>query len=108
MGYVYLLLQIDSDGLESHKIGITKNDPNKRVKQLATGNAFTIRLLRQYESENYLKVERWMHRKHFATKTEAKNEWRTLPAEAVFSFLDDCKEADDTIKFLKENNSLYD
>jgi hypothetical protein len=36
MGYVYLLLQIDFDGNESYKIGITKNDPNKRVKQLQT------------------------------------------------------------------------
>ena len=36
MGYVYLLLQIDFDGNCSHKIGITKNDPNKRLKQLQT------------------------------------------------------------------------
>ena len=36
MGYVYLLLQTDIDGHESHKIGITKNDPELRVKQLQT------------------------------------------------------------------------
>jgi hypothetical protein len=108
MGYVYLLLMVDNSGNESHKIGITKRDVNIRISELQTGNPNKISLLRQYESVNYLKVERWMHRKHFATKTEAKNEWRTLPAEAVFSFIDDCKEADDTIKFLKENNSLYD
>jgi hypothetical protein len=29
MGYVYLLLQTDIDGHESHKIGITKNDPKQ-------------------------------------------------------------------------------
>ena len=108
MGYVYLLLQTDIDGNESHKIGITKNDPNLRVKQLATGNPNKISLLKQYESKNYLKVEGWMHRKHSGSKTEAKNEWRTLTDEQVFSFIDDCKEADETIKFLLENNSLYD
>jgi hypothetical protein len=107
MGYVYLLLQIDSDGLESHKIGITKNDPNKRVKQLQTGNPNKISLLRSYESKNYLKVERWLHRKHSGSKTEAKNEWRTLTDEQVFSFHDDCKEADDNIQFLLDNNSLF-
>tara|TARA_R110000782_G_scaffold54693_3_gene115757 strand:- start:524 stop:853 length:330 start_codon:yes stop_codon:yes gene_type:complete len=107
-GYVYLLLQIDTDGLEKHKIGITKNDPQLRVKQLATGNPNKISLLRKYKTINYLKVEKWLHRKHFATKTEAKNEWRILPDEFVFSFLDDCKEADDTIKFLIENNSLFE
>lgn len=108
MGYVYLLLQTDIDGNESHKIGITKNDPNLRVKQLQTGNPNKISLLKQYESKNYLKVEQWLHRKHSGSKTEAKNEWRLLADEFVFSFIDDCKEADETIKFLLENNSLYE
>jgi hypothetical protein len=108
MGYVYLLLQIDTDGLEKHKIGITKNDPQLRVKQLQTGCPNKISLLRKYYSKNYLKVERWLHRKHSGCKTEAKNEWRVLPDEFVFSFIKDCEEADDNIKFLLENNSLYE
>jgi hypothetical protein len=108
IGYVYLLLQIDTDGHESHKIGITKNDPQLRVKQLQTGNPNKISLLRKYQSKNYLKVERWLHRKHSGSKTEAKNEWRVLADEFVFSFISDCQEADETINFLLENNSLYD
>ena len=36
MGYVYLLLCVESNGVEHHKIGITKNPPIKRVKQLQT------------------------------------------------------------------------
>ena len=107
MGYVYLLLQLDFEGNESYKIGITKNEPNLRVKQLQTGNPNKISLHRKYESKNYLKVERWLHRK-YQTKTEAKNEWRTLTDEQVFSFLNDCQVADDNIQFLLENNSLYE
>jgi hypothetical protein len=107
MGYVYLLLQLDFEGNESYKIGITKNDPNLRCKQLQTGNPNKISLHRKYESKNYLKVERWLHRK-YQIKTEAKNEWRTLTDEQVFSFLDDCQVADDNIQFLLENNSLYE
>jgi hypothetical protein len=107
MGYVYLLLQIDFDGNESYKIGITKNDPNKRVKQLQTGNPNKISLHRKYESKNYLKVERWLHRK-YQGKTEAKNEWRTLTDEQVFSFIDDCQAADDNIQFLLDNNSFFE
>ena len=53
-----------------------------------------------------LKVERWLHRKYFV-KTEAKNEWRSLSNEEVFSFIDDCKEADNNISFLLENNPFY-
>ena len=107
MGYVYLMLQIDFEGTESYKIGITKNDPQLRMKQLQTGNPNKISVHRMYESKNYLKVERWLHRK-YQTRTEAKNEWRTLTYEQVFSFLDDCKTADDNIQFLLDNNSLYE
>jgi hypothetical protein len=107
MGYVYLLLQIDFEGNESYKIGITKNDPILRCKQLQTGNPNKISVHRKYDSKNYLKVERWLHRK-YQTRTEAKNEWRTLTDEQVFSFLDDCQTADDNIQFLLDNNSLYE
>ena len=106
MGYVYLLMAVDNEGFETFKIGITKNDPNIRVKQLQTGNPRTISLLKLYESENYLKVERWLHKK-YSDKTEAENEWRTLTNEQVMSFLNDCKKADETITYLKENNHFY-
>ena len=106
MGYVYLLLQIDFDGNESYKIGVTKRDVNIRVSELQTGNPNKINLHRKYESPNYLKVEKWLHRK-YQTKTEAKNEWRTLTNEQVFSFHDDCQTADDNIQFLLDNNSFY-
>lgn len=106
MGYVYLLLQIDFDGNESYKIGVTKRDIDVRISELQTGNPNKISLHRKYESPNYLKVENWLHRK-YQTKTEAKNEWRTLTNEQVFSFHDDCQAADDNIKFLLKNNSFY-
>lgn len=108
MGYVYLLLSISPDNVETHKIGITTRDPSIRIKELQTGNSNEIRCLRKYKTENYLKVEQSLHRKYSNQTTEAKNEWRTLTDKQVFSFIDDCKEADETIKFLLENNSLYE
>lgn len=107
MGYVYLLLQIDTDGNESYKIGVTKRDINIRISELQTGNPNKILLHRKYESKNYLKVERWLHRQ-YQTKTEAKNEWRTLTDEQVLSFSDNCKIADDNIQFLLDHNTLYE
>lgn len=105
-GFVYLLLVIDEKGDEKYKIGITKRSIAKRISELQTGNASKIQLLKSYSSENYLKVERWLHRKYFV-KTEAKNEWRSLSNEEVFSFIEDCKEADKNISFLLENNPFY-
>jgi len=106
MGYVYLLLEVDKDGNERHKIGITKNDPELRVKQLQTGNPAKISLLKFYESENHLKVERWLH-KQYQSKTEADNEWRSLSNEEVITFEATCKKADETIKFMLANNPFY-
>jgi hypothetical protein len=107
MGYVYLLLQVDAEGSETYKIGITKNNPELRVKQLQTGNPNKISVLRVYESDNYLRVEQWMHRKHGASKTEAKNEWRNLTNDQIITFLDDCKNADETISVLKKTNHFF-
>ena len=107
MGYVYLLLQVDKNGDETYKIGISKNDPELRVKQLATGNPDNISLLKVYPSLNYKKVEQWMHRKYDSSKTLAKNEWRNLTNEEVSSFLDDCKKADDTISLLHSSNPFF-
>ena len=108
MGYVYLLLQIDKDGLETHKIGVTRRKVETRVKELQTGNPNPISILRTYQTENYFKVEGMLHRKYSMLTTEAKNEWRELPPEAIFSFINDCEEVDNTIKFLQENNHFYD
>jgi hypothetical protein len=93
--------------LETYKVGITKNNPELRVKQLQTGNPNKITLLKSYQSPNYLKVEGWMHRKYFDTKTEAKNEWRNLTNEQVLSFLADCKDADEIITMMLRENPFY-
>jgi hypothetical protein len=106
-GYVYLLVQIDQEGNELHKIGISKNHPDARVKQLKTGNPNEIRLLQFYESVNYKKVEQWIHSKYSLNKTLAENEWFILTDEQVMNFMDDCKKVDETIHFLKENNHFF-
>lgn len=106
MGYVYLFLEVDNEGVETYKIGITKNDPNKRIKQLQTGNPRKISLIKFYQSENYLKVERWLHKKYF-NKTEAENEWRSLSDEEIFSFHEDCKKSDEIITMMLKENHFY-
>ena len=108
MGYIYLLLSVDINGNEFFKIGVTKRDINKRISELQTGNSDKIQLLNHYQSENFKKVEKMMHLKYSAFKTEANNEWFSLQTEHVVSFLENCKEADQTISFLLENNPFYE
>ena len=107
MGYVYLLLEVDKDGNERHKIGFSKNHPDKRVKQLQTGNSNVISVLTYYETKNYQKVEKWLHGDFRQQKTEADNEWFTLTNDQVASFLDRCKWIDETVNMLLEQNPFY-
>lgn len=108
MGFVYLLSTVTPDGLiEQFKIGVTKRLVEKRLKELQTGNSGKITILKTYESENYLKVETFMHRKYKKNKTEAKNEWFDLSDDNIITFIDDCKKFDETIKLLKENNPFF-
>jgi hypothetical protein len=107
MGYVYLILEEHSGDVETYKIGISKNDPNLRLKQLSTGNSNKIRIVNVYESDNYKKIEGMLHRKYSSLRANANNEWFHLDDESIFSFIDECKKADETISFLKENNPFY-
>lgn len=107
MGYVYLLLEVDKDGFERHKIGITKNSVEKRLAQLQTGNSNKISILHVYQSTNYKKIEKWLHNEFIPKKTEAENEWFTLDDDDVIGFNILCNKADKTINFLKETNHFY-
>lgn len=104
MGYVYLLMTNNELG-EVFKIGVSKNDPNLRLKSLQTGNSNKISLVKCYETDNYFKVEKMLHLKY--NKERKSGEWFTLNNDSVLSFIDHCTKADTTITFLKENNYFY-
>lgn len=108
MGYVYLLLETDKNGDERHKIGITKNPVEKRIKQLQTGNSNIITLLHSYETDHYRNVEHMLHRKFVNQKTETKNEWFYLEDDQVINFLKTCGELNNLVIFMKENNPFYE
>jgi hypothetical protein len=107
MGYLYLLLEVDKNGNERHKIGITKRNVDIRCKELQTGNSNVISLLKTYETNNYIKLEKWLHGNFHPQKTEADNEWFTLTDDQVTNFIAECKKADEIITFMKENNPFY-
>lgn len=107
MGYVYLLMELDKDGNERHKIGITKNHPSKRQKQLQTGNSNVISVLNFYESQNYKNIEKWLHNMYSNQKTETDNEWFSLTNEQVFGFKETCTDIEKKVIFMKENNPFY-
>ena len=106
MGIVYLLCELGSDP-ERYKIGITKGDPNKRVKQLQTGCSNSISLLKAFESEYYRKIESSLHREYKSYSSGGGTEWFILPTELVFKFEERCKQLNDTFKMLEESGNPF-
>jgi hypothetical protein len=102
-GYVYLLAEM-GDKLR-YKIGITKNNVEKRVKQLRTGNSDDIMIIHRYHSLNYKKIERMLHTKFKNDRLHL--EWFTMTDEQVMAFMAEAKKADETIDFLIKHNPFY-
>jgi hypothetical protein len=107
MGYVYLILEVDKNGDEFYKIGVSKNIPEKRLKQLQTGNPNKIEVLKTYESKNYKTIEKWLHKKYSLNKTQSDNEWFQLTDEEIISFTETCKNIESTILFLLKENHFF-
>lgn len=106
-GYVYLLTSTDINGEISYKIGITKNDIKKRIKQLQTGNPNEITLHSFYKTKHYKLLEKWLHRKFNTKKTEMHNEWFFLNIEDVNNFNTICEDYNNTIDYLKKENPFF-
>jgi len=107
MGYVYLLMSTDSDGLrELFKIGITKTSVEKRIKSLTTGNPNKITLINSYNSKNYKEIEKWLHSRYSLSKTQSENEWFFLSDDEVINFIDTCKKIEGTIELIKSTSTF--
>lgn len=99
MSCVYLLSDFSDDNV--YKIGVTRGNPEKRIKKLQTGNAGEIILLQKYETEIPFYIEKWMHFKLGSKKIN--NEWFKLSDEDVFNFKNMCKEIEEMYNTMKDN-----
>ena len=100
MAFVYLLGDSGQDN--TYKIGVTRENINKRIKQLQTGNGEEIYLVDYYETEHPFFIERFLHMK-FAPKQKL-NEWFMMDIKDVDNFKNYCSTFDKSAKSLKNNN----
>ena len=98
MGYIYLIRNCEND---TYKIGVTKNDPQKRVKQLQTGCSSPLDLLYSFETEYPYRLEKMLHTKFILHKVEG--EWYRLQPEHITYFLDICNTLQNTLNSLLSN-----
>ena len=98
MGYVYLIRNREN---LTYKIGVTKNNPEKRVKQLQTGNSDELDLLYTFETNYPYRLEKMLHTNYSLYREN--NEWFVLDSEQVSLFLDTCDKLQNTLNVLLQN-----
>lgn len=107
MEIVYLLCELGSHP-EKYKIGITKEDPRRRIKQLQTGCSNEIALIRTFESRFYRKIESVLHREYSQYAIgNGGTEWFALTPEIVFGFIDRCSQLHENFKTLEESGNPF-
>ena len=101
MKYVYLIQSIDS-GL--YKIGIS-NNPNKRLKQLQTGNGESLKLIHSFKSNYPNKLETALHNRYSHLKKI--NEWFNFDLSIEVNFINECEKIDEAINYLIKSGNEF-
>jgi hypothetical protein len=101
---VYLISSYHKDDI-FYKIGWTKRDPKKRLKELKTGNSQELELLQVFESKWGPKIESNLHKNFKHVRCEG--EWFKLTKEDVDGFISLCKLNHDNFEILASSNSWF-
>lgn len=100
--WIYLI-KAEVDDIKYYKIGITSRLPEKRLKELQTGNAVQLELINMFETNFANLFETTLHRT-FSYEKEM-GEWFLLNDEQVFNFIAICTKLEENFLFISENNT---
>ncbi len=98
---IYLIKSLD-DG--SYKIGVS-NNPDKRIKQLQTGNPSELQILCVYESEIAFKIERVLHNTYGIDKRQG--EWFDLSIKDEYFFISECQKIESNLMALIKGENSF-
>ena len=101
MKYIYLI-RSQEDGY--YKIGISKH-PQKRIKQLQTGNSSELKLIESYQSNYANSIENTLHRRYSHLNKEG--EWFELSVVEEAKFISNCKKIEENIRTLKDSGNIF-
>ena len=96
MAHVYL---IEDDTNNTFKIGLTKGDPNKRLKNLQTGNSSQLKIRYVFDTDYPYRLENMLH-KHYQT-SNIRSEWFHISDPD--NFVTKCNEFSNIIHSLLDN-----
>ena len=101
---VYLICA-EFEGRRLYKIGYTRRDVSKRIKELKTGNGSEMYVIDSFKSKWGTKIESQLHRIFKSKKING--EWFDLNEEDVKSFGDKCKLSHETLELITTHNTYY-
>lgn len=105
MTTIYLIECINEYDEPIYKIGHTKNNPIKRLRQLQTGNGRKLKLVGEYLTRYGTKLEKTLHRRY--SDLNITNEWFRLSFEDVINFKKTCDTIENGLRVLEESNNYY-
>ena len=102
MSIIYLIeCRRDYDSV--YKIGYTKNNPNRRLSELQTGNDGELKVLHTFETAHGQRLERILHRFLAHKKTESKKEWFKLDLVDVYNFTAMCEKIEKNLNVINKD-----
>ena len=100
--YIYLIEHVNDYNNSEYKIGFTRNNPIKRMRQLQTANSGTLKLEHSFQTEFGTKLETALH--NLFSHKRKKNEWFELDLKDISYFIDACSKFENNFKILKNEN----
>ena len=100
---IVYLISAELNGNIVFKIGHTKRNINKRIKELKTGNASDFSIINTYESKWATKIESSLH-KYYSIK-KINGEWFNLDEKDINLFKSVCESINYNLDLLSEKNT---
>ena len=104
------LFEAENTGL--YKIGVSKN-AKKRIKQIQTGSAYKLKIIKTFDSKYAFKIESTLHRKLNHCRTDEYGdktligEWFALEEDNIDDFSTWCESAHKGFSALENSNNPF-
>jgi hypothetical protein len=103
--YNVYLVSSTIEGDTCYKIGYSKRDPNKRIKEMKTGNASQLDLIDSFQSKWGTQIEAKLHRMFQDKKISG--EWFRLNSNDISQFKKICEQTHERFELISKENTWF-
>lgn len=104
--YNVYLISAEINDEKLYKIGYTKREVYKRLKELKTGNPAYFKIENKFHSKYGTKIESQLHKRYLHKKIEG--EWFNLSDKDLLDFELNCSKIEENFKLLEKNTYMID